>query len=116
MYKKPTPAPLREARKLWRPKRKEMPEQCISCPFRTGNDAEFKAVLDKLVQANGGGFADPDQARFMIRKELTQMGGDFICHQSVYDKDMNRRDHREHRRCPGASAFHRNGSTSVTET
>lgn len=32
---------LIEARKLWMPRYKEMPEQCISCPFREGNDAEF---------------------------------------------------------------------------
>lgn len=100
--KKPNKELQRQMRQHWTPKRKEMPEQCVSCPFRKDNDPEFKAVLDKLVKANRGGIADTDAARFMIRKETALMG-DFICHQSVYDENMDLRDKSAHRQCPGAT-------------
>jgi hypothetical protein len=99
---------LLQARKLWMPKHREMPEQCVSCPFREGNDAEFQKVLDKLVQSNGGGVADVDRARFLIRKDAARHG-DFICHQSVYDENMDLRDKEHYRQCPGASAHYKSG-------
>ena len=105
--KKPNKELLKQLRQSWSPKRKEMPTQCASCPFRTDNDPEFKAVLDKLVQSNGGGTANTDMARFRIKQDLLQMGGDFICHQSAYDENMDLRDKSEHRQCPGATKFYK---------
>jgi hypothetical protein len=49
-----------------------------------------------------------DECREMLPK-LGRMGGDFICHQSVYDENMDLRDKSEHRQCPGATKFHKDG-------
>lgn len=91
----------------WTPKRKELSQQCVSCPFGKGNGAEFQTVLDKLVEVNGAGVADPDMSRFLIKKDLKNLGGDFVCHNTVYDEEMKLKDRSQHRQCPGATAFYR---------
>jgi hypothetical protein len=48
---KPTKAQIKARRKFWMPKRKELPSQCASCPFRTGNDAEFGVIVQRLKGA-----------------------------------------------------------------
>jgi hypothetical protein len=92
-------------RELWRPKFKELPESCASCPFKDGNDSEFEAVMQKLADANG--LEDPvsvHESRGRIRAETEHLG-DFRCHGSVYDREMGMRPQAEHRQCPGASAY-----------
>ncbi len=97
----------KQLRQIWTPKREEMREQCASCPFREGNDAEFGAVMRKLAKANGVRTrVDVGGARFMVHREVEQMG-DFICHQTAYDKDMKLRDASEHKQCPGATRHHK---------
>ncbi len=98
----------RQMRQLWTPKRKEMPEQCASCPFRTGNDAEFGLVIAKLCEASGERMTavTADMARFKLKLE-TETLGDFICHQSAYDKDMAMRPPVDWRQCPGATRHHK---------
>ncbi len=41
-------------------------------------------------------------ARRQLLIEASQRG-DFSCHQSAYDADMNVKPYREHRQCPGAA-------------
>lgn len=107
---KPSKELRKQLRQMWSPKRKEMPEQCVSCPFREGNDAEFGEVIKKLCAASGEPMTKTTApiAKFMLREE-TKHVGDFICHQSAYDKDMNLRDAGEHRQCHGASKHYRGG-------
>lgn len=103
---------IREMRKCWLPKRREMPEQCASCPFREGNDAELGAVLVKLrshFQLAEGPVTQEiiDHARTEVRDDL-RFSGDFICHFSAYDLETGaRRPDGDARQCPGASAFWR---------
>jgi len=100
----------KKLRAMWIPRRKEMPEQCTSCPFRTGNDAEFGDVIKRMCAASGEPMTKTTalRARFMLKME-TEQAGDFICHQSAYDKDMNLRDASENRQCPGATKHYRDG-------
>lgn len=111
---------LQQMRALWRPKREEMPEQCVSCPFRPagpapdGNDAEFRAVLEKVAESGDietPGGVDIDFARRTIREDTSRFG-DFMCHQSALDpkRGMRERDRSQHRQCPGASAHYRSGA------
>lgn len=99
-----TPPP-KNPRLQFRPKLRELKEQCVSCPFRDGNDKEFGAICSKLV---GGGTkkkvtkAQVAKARAQIRDEATRLG-DFACHCTVYDADMNLKPHSERRQCPGAT-------------
>jgi hypothetical protein len=102
----------RNPRLLWRPKLEAMPVQCVSCPFRIGNNKEFGAICDKL---------DPsirtlntlqrairiEAARYNVREQVSVFG-DFSCHQSVYNPDMTTRPYREQRQCPGASEHYVN--------
>lgn len=101
-------ATRKELRQMWSPKRKEMREQCASCPFRTGNDAEFGEVIKRLCASAGERMtkATAPLARLRLMEE-TKVMGDFICHQSAYDKDMNLRAPEENRQCPGATRHYR---------
>lgn len=96
-----------DPRKCWRPKLKELPEQCISCPFRTGNDKEFGEIVAKLRAAHGlpaPTKADVGFTRINLRLELKH-SGDFICHGTAYTPAMAQRDPSCHRQCPGATAY-----------
>jgi hypothetical protein len=94
-----------QARKLWRPKLKEVAKQCSSCPFRIGNDKEFGAIVSKLKgkKASRSLIA---HTRLEVRMELEHTG-DFACHYTVYYDDMTMRPLTERRQCLGASAIFR---------
>lgn len=101
--------PLQNPRLLWRPKLPEMPVQCVSCPFRTGNDVEFREVLTRLKnKGKKSGKLVVSMARAAIAREQlleeTAEIGDFSCHQSAFNPDMTTKPYLEHRQCPGASA------------
>lgn len=93
---------------MWKPKRREVSEQCVSCPFREGNDAEFGEVIGKLRKALGMAGEVTDQcvkhARKMVRLDLAA-GGDFICHKTAYDAEMKMAGSEHHRQCKGATAY-----------
>jgi hypothetical protein len=105
--KKPTKKQMLAARALFRPKHKELPEQCVSCPFRKGNDKEFQAIVDKLAAANGEANPAPlTVVRATIRMDATRVG-EFICHHTAYDADMELKDRSHRRQCPGATAWYK---------
>jgi len=110
MATKITPELKKKLRAMWSPQRKERADQCASCPFKEGNDEEWKAVLESLAESDGMdlGDVDPDGARAMIHAEVSERG-DFSCHQTAYDVDgdMERRDLRKLLQCPGASKHFR---------
>lgn len=95
---------MKNPRLLWRPKFKPLPEQCASCPFRKGNDKEFGEVMQRL--ANSVGMDVKNNVRESRRRVLAdaENTGDFMCHGTVYTKDMERRPQSDYRQCPGASA------------
>lgn len=102
---------MKNPRSLWRPKRPEVKEQCASCPFREGNDAEFGAVLEKIARSHGNTTtitpAVIQHARLKVIADL-QFSGDFVCHHTVYGPGMDeKRDPEERRQCKGATAFFR---------
>ena len=110
---KPTKELRHKLRAMWSPQRKEMPEQCASCPFRDDNDKEWRKVTEKLAESGG---VDVDEgtairARFAIHMEVSRRG-DFVCHQSAYDvKDgMREREPHEHLQCPGATKHFKENS------
>jgi hypothetical protein len=89
---------------MWRPKLPMLEKPCVSCPFSKGNDVEFAAVVQRLDPTLKGIAlaAATMAARNNIETEsLTR--GDFSCHHTAYDKDMNVKPIREHRQCPGAA-------------
>ena len=103
-------------RELWRPKLPEAASQCASCPFRDDNDAEFGAVMQRLRERVGmpGKLKRRDiaYAKYTIRTKDIAHSGDFACHFTAYDKDMNERPRVDHRQCPGATAeFKRQGAS-----
>ena len=89
-------------RDLWTPKRSELAQQCASCPFRKGNDAEFGVIVDKLNRLYSSD-GTVEQVRFSVEHSL-EHGGDFACHLTAYTETMGRRPPHEHRQCPGATA------------
>lgn len=97
-------------RACWLPRQPELPEQCVSCPFREGNDPEWSTIVTKLRKALGvrGPVTQEvlDHARAKARKDL-EFSGEFACHLTVYDADMNRKPDNEGRQCRGASAIYR---------
>ncbi len=102
-------------RKLWLPKRPELTEQCASCPFREGNDAELGAVIGKLrdkFRVEGPvTLGAIEHARAEVRADL-RFSGDFICHFTAYDLETGqRRPTTEARQCPGASKVWRGEAT-----
>lgn len=100
------------ARQLWRPKFSEMTAQCPSCPFRVGNDKEFGEVCSRLRNKDGlNGKVTKAIIRFARLALLMDMDktGDFLCHQTAYDSDMNQRPQRDWRQCAGATKIYRTG-------
>ena len=106
-------------RELFRPKLPELKEQCPSCPFRDGNNAEFGAVVARLRRSFGDDTPvtpfDIGYARIEGRK-TAMLTGDFVCHCTAYDKDGKLKPRTEHRQCPGATAMYRSlpGPQDVT--
>ena len=92
-------------RQLFRPKLKELPEQCASCPFKDGNDKEWGDVHKRLAAASGVEKPlDPRISRWKVRDEIINgFSGDFFCHGTAYNYDMTRRPMSEARQCPGAT-------------
>lgn len=110
-----SPTQRKAARKLWRPKRPEVPEQCASCPFRVGNDTEFAKIVRILRQQSGivGGItkAIVRFARMSIRMDVSAQGGDLACHYSAYDLQTGKtRPSQDWKQCKGASEFYREGN------
>jgi hypothetical protein len=98
----------------WRPKFPEVPSQCASCPFRFGNHEEFGAVVNRLRRLDGkdkpATKREVGRARLALLAEFDGCGhGDFICHGTAYDKDMNTRPQAEFRQCAGASRYWQTG-------
>lgn len=109
--KSPKPPKKINPRTFWRPRLKLAPAQCPSCPFRSGNDKEFKEVVKRLREQLGlrGNVTSElvTKARQKIRMECT-FQGEFACHLTAYDPaTMKERAPSEHRQCPGAADFYR---------
>lgn len=104
------PPNVKAMRKCFLPKMKEVSEQCASCPFRIGNDEEFRAILTKLRASKGlPGEITKSQAvrsRAMIHDDCANQG-EFRCHHSVYNPDMTIKSVSEHRQCLGATKWFR---------
>lgn len=99
-----------DIRRLWLPKLREVPTQCLSCPFLEGNDTAFGKIVRRIFTTYGLPSRAPlDTVRRNIRLDLTliQCSGDFACHNSVYDPKGKMRPRREHRQCLGASKWWR---------
>lgn len=105
-------AKQKTGRELFRPKFPEVEQQCPSCPFLEGNDKEFGAVVARLRKQQGieGKPAKRDigWARISIMCDAQGSGGNFMCHCSVYDRDMWVRPMKEWRQCAGATKAYRN--------
>lgn len=101
-------------RDFWLPKQQELPEKCVSCPFREGNDEEFGAVCERLRDSEDNPFRGMPltkedavaNARESIREQTARLG-DFSCHCTVYNADMTQKPRSEWRQCPGASEHYR---------
>jgi hypothetical protein len=95
-------------RELFRPKTQSLSEQCPSCPFREGNEKEFGEIVQRLKAAQGPNpdLASEEHARAVICGEVRHRG-DFLCHNTVYDAEMNFRPPGQRRQCPGATAFYK---------
>ena len=64
---------------------------CASCPFRSDNHLEFGLVAKALSKKHKQPVPDFFQV-LTIRKRITEeavKAGFLLCHQSVYDSDMN---------------------------
>lgn len=95
---------------MFRPKLKELDEQCPSCPFRKDNPVEFGEIVARLREKHGIPGTPHPMDVLKSRMEVRQTGlqtGDFICHCTAYDKDMNEKPASSHRQCPGATAAFR---------
>lgn len=94
---------------MWEPKLPPVAAQCASCPFRTDNDKEFGGVIARLREKLGMPgkvtAACIRHARFHTR--IDAENGDFICHGSAYDAEMNQRPATDHRQCAGATEAYR---------
>lgn len=97
---------------MFKSQREECKEQCLSCPFRFGNNTEFGEILHRLKKKFGGPLMprptakEITSARIMVMKD-TEVRGDFSCHLTVYDKDMTEKPPAQWRQCPGATKWHR---------
>lgn len=92
-------------RKLWRPKMPMLKEPCASCPFRDGNDTEFLKIVRKLAASRGRPAPQtPHEARGNIKAEA-ESRGDFACHHTVYDENMDVKPFETHKQCPGAAEY-----------
>lgn len=98
-------------RKLWIPKRPEVKKQCASCPFKKGNDTQFKSVIVSLRKQAGEKKPvtklDIVTARMRIEDDVEFIGGDFSCHATVYGPDMELKPEKEWKQCSGATKFYR---------
>lgn len=107
------------ARKFWRPRRPELAEPCVSCPFREGNDLEFGEIIRRLrLMQTGQKFSGPvtaeevAYARNSVRKEL-EFSGEFMCHGTVYDEHMRQKPSAGFRQCAGAARCYREAKTHL---
>lgn len=97
-----------------------METQCLSCPFRKGNDAEFGAFMAKIRKLNnvpepkteGDKFFATFFARDKVHKDIATLG-DFLCHHTVYTPEMQMTDQEQWRQCPGASVAFRAGGIGL---
>ncbi len=101
---------IQAARKFWRPRRPELAEPCVSCPFREGNDLEFGEIVRRLLRRNSPGERMTSekvaQVRASVRQEL-KTSGEFACHGTVYDEHMRLKPREGHRQCAGAAQCYR---------
>jgi hypothetical protein len=91
---------------MFLPKLKELDEQCPSCPYRDGNNKEFGVIVNRLRKRHGIPGAATSWQIGVARIEVRQTGlvtGDFVCHCTAYDQDMNLKPADQHRQCPGAT-------------
>lgn len=97
-------------RSLWIPKRPEVSVQCISCPFKEGNDDEFRKYVSAFLGREASS-EDIQKTRIRIKQELKH-GGDFMCHCTVYSdiEKMSLNPREEFRQCKGASEYFRSGN------
>lgn len=101
------------ARKLWLPKYPEVKHPCLSCPFVEGNDEHFAEVVSRLRELEGMPLVRAsdtgalEEVRRRLRVETNLVGGDFLCHQTTYDEDMELTDRSSWRQCAGAARFYR---------
>ncbi len=96
-------------RQMWRPKLPEVAVQCASCPFREGNDDEFRAVLKKMLGASVLTEEGLQDVRDEIKESL-QYSGDFICHHTALKVGGELRPLQDRRQCPGATAWFRSST------
>lgn len=100
----------------WQPRIAGCEQQCASCPFRQGNNAEFGSIVERLRKAEGirgkATRAIIGFARISLFMEL-ETAGDFACHVSVYRPDMTMRDRKEWRQCAGATEVYRSGNIAL---
>jgi hypothetical protein len=80
-----------------------MPAQCVSCPFRDDNRAEFQAVLTRLKGAQVSK-KNTALAIYFVKQEAA-LSGEFACHQSAYAPTMKIKPRSEHKQCPGAALY-----------
>ncbi len=94
---------------MWQPKFPEVPVQCASCPFRVGNDKEFGEVLARLRSKFDmpGKITKADIGHARLRVRFDSDHGDFVCHHTAYDAQMNQRPSTDFRQCAGATAAYR---------
>ena len=85
----------KDHRALWQPKFPEVAKQCASCPFRIGR-LRVKFGMPSKVHAE-----DIRHARFCVRMDAEH--GDFVCHHTAYDGEMNQRPVTDYRQCAGAT-------------
>lgn len=85
--------------------------QCVSCPFRDDNRAEFAVVVNRLRKLARMRQVLPhskvvQETRTAVRMDVAMIGtGQFACHCTVYDESMKVRPRNEHRQCPGAVEY-----------
>ncbi len=85
-----------------------VPVQCVSCPFRVGNDAEFAVIVNRIRKKHRLRPVKPTsrivkEARANVKWDLFLNNTDkFACHASAYDENTNVRPASEHRQCAGA--------------
>ena len=72
---------------------------------------EFGVIIQKLVKEDRGEvltglelMMTTESARDSIKNDVERFG-DFLCHQTAYNDDMTRKDLKEARQCPGATAY-----------
>jgi hypothetical protein len=96
-------------REMFRPQMPELSKQCASCPFLAGNEKEFGELVKKLYAKNGRPDVKPTPKQvFNARMNVTMeagMRGDFACHSTVYDQNMEVKPREDHRQCPGATKY-----------